>query len=239
MSKEHPILFSGPMIQALLEGRKTLTRRIVNPKTPEDFALMVNMNAGINVQQQIDELIRCSSPFGQVGDALWVRENFRVNSWSPEEFEMTFRYEADKAISNQIVIENEDMYNRLWEQSCEDLIKAGYEIDPDENFSNYDVDKLRLRPSIHMPRSVSRLQLENTNIHIERLQDISEDDAIAEGIDKNISGDGRLVYKNYFEDATSWHRHPQDSYRTLWQTLHGIESWYVNPWVWVLGLKKI
>ena len=203
--KERPIIFSAPMVRAILAGTKTQTRRVVKLKPWQQIEerddgapwpwMYDDDRAG-------DHWLPC--PYGQAGDRLWVREAWRV-VWSsdnepPRELDAAYRfwYEADAPL--------QDGYGKL-------------------------------RPSIHMPRFASRITLEITSVRVERLQDITEADAIAEGVTPKWEPgcSGRLM-----EAIGGFSFRPAASaYADLWESLHGPGSWDANPWVWVVEFKRI
>lgn len=200
--KERPILFSAPMVRALLDGSKTQTRRVVKPQPPHDLqhrsvdapdAFVAEGEhtwwAG-NHTQGIYHSARC--PYGQPGDRLWVRE-----AWAP------------KAIDPECTV-------------------AAYRATDDECKGPW-------TPSIHMPRWASRLDLEITGVRVERLQDISEADAIAEGIERREDACGS--WKHYGDTGMSVDA--IGSYRSLWERINGDESWKSDPWVWVVEFRRI
>jgi hypothetical protein len=212
MKKEHPILFSTPMVQAILAERKTQTRRVIKNIEPESKYLGTGIkgkcwlepkNFGKPKSEQTVSVID-QSPYGKIGDLLWVRETFAMVSWPTV---ILPHYKADQA-------------DDIW------------------------VDKWK--PSIHMPKAAARIWLEITDVRVERLHDISEDDAIAEGIETSIVKSELfqtyLGYKNYcpqdLED-NRWHRSPLESYRSLWSKINGVESLNANPWVWVVEFKVV
>lgn len=171
-----PILFSGPMVRALLEGRKTQTRRTM--KTPPD-----------SFEAQYTVLSAC--PHGQVGDRLWVRESFAdVPHPADEPHPRLRRGPKGKGIT--------------W--------RADWVGNP---------SGFKWKPSIHMPRWASRITLEITDVRVERLRDIREDDAIAEGV-QDFAFVGAV---NAFE--------------SLWESINGTESLESNPWVWVVEFKVV
>jgi hypothetical protein len=202
MSKEIPILFSTPMVQAILQGKKTMTRRTVVPKSAEDYALMINMNAGIDVEKEKSELIRCSCPYGKCGDILWVRESV-----------------CDTAVYAEI---NKLKQNRYHYAAAGK--KAGW----------------RYKPSIHMPKDAARIWLEVTDIRIERLQDITEKDAIAEGGGDTLKIDDFKLLKGLgsWTIPSPFLMH-QFGFLSLWCQINGCESWLQNPWVWVVSFKVL
>lgn len=158
--KRHPIIFSAPMVQAIIEGRKTQTRRVIKPQ-PAGFVP-----------------VRCS--YGYPGDRLWVREAYGTcDSWVPHIF-----YRADGGAPN-----------------------PGF----------------RWKSPIHMPRWASRITLEIIDVRVERLRDISEENARAEGC--------------HFPNSESPFGY--DNFRMHWDRLHGPGVWQENPLVWVLEFKKV
>jgi hypothetical protein len=229
MIKEHPILFSTPMVQAILEGRKTQTRRVVKPQPyidckPSLVPRVLNHNENDwgkwYWETSEGETITKFCPHGEVGDLLWVRE--------------THLFYSDENANNAIL----------------------YMADPHaEEFSlGLFENKPKWKPSIFMPKAACRLWNEVINIKVERLQDISADDALEEGVnywnvDREMLEGGEFVadYENYMwrddENYEDYHfptySNPVDSFRSLWQSINGRESWDANPWVWAIEFKKV
>lgn len=209
-SKERPILFSAPMVRAILEGRKTQTRRIV--KMPSDLIDRVQFvraefadkstpgQCGAFWAMEGDGPVGppISCKYGQAGDRLWVRE-----TWMEDHSATT------------------DEHGRL-----PILYRATCLNHPAE----------RWRPSIHMPRWASRIDLEVTGVRVERLQDISEADAIAEGLDRVNDGAAQFGVHGL---ATSWRNDPREAFCALWESINGDRSWDTNPFVWVIEFKRI
>lgn len=184
--KERPILFSGPMVRAILEGRKTQTRRIWKPrKIWQD-----ECEDGYSMPHFVDgdgEFHDQPCPYGQPGDRLWVRETWRVADGGTKYYE----YAADRSVLREAV-----------DEAC----------------------CVKWKPSIYMKRAASRITLEVVAVRVERLQDISRGDAMAEGCpfaNKADGGDPRIWY--------SW----------LWNQINGDGSWDANPWVWVVEFRKV
>lgn len=206
--KERPILFSGPMVRALLDGTKTQTRRVVKPRGHASlFAVNEDGSAVWSDSYIMDtgniEWRMRDNPYGQVGDRLWVRE-----TWSAP-----FVWEALNTPPSEI-----DPSEPIWHWADGDPM---------------DGDWMRPKPSIHMPRWASRLTLEITDIRVERLQDISEADAMAEGAEPCANGvwfDRQPAYAG--SDA-------KGAYYALWEAINGKGSWDVNPWVWVIGFEVV
>ncbi len=186
--KARPILFSTPMVLALLEGRKTQTRRIIKPQPIvkennwQFYPKSPFSRAGVNIPLNISDM----SPYGKVGDLLWVREtaSFWIKDGKPEKI---MNYRAD------YIPNIEEINAPRWE-------------------------KQEWRPSIHMPRWASRLTLEITAVRVERLLDITQRDAVAEGI-KPLQGNAIRGFCD------------------LWKSINGESSWATNPWVWVIEFK--
>lgn len=225
--KERPILFNTPMVQAILRGDKTMTRRAV--KFPKDFTgenVFSNGSLGIKYTSDMggDTVQRLSCPYGQVGERLWVRETWAKVS-VPE------GTTARKILT---------------------LFKASMP------FSGIDGTEVRWKPSIYMPRYVSRITLEIVSIGVERLHDITEEDAKREGVresnvepvyppDHSLCPDcgGELVRAAFGDDygITEVDCTSCDTYKKrfeiLWENINGPCSWTANPWVWVIEFKRI
>lgn len=202
--KERPMLFSGPMVRAILDGRKTQTRRVIQaqpialpPLGPVDVMDIMWSKHGGNprVNLMIPEIRDAVCPYGKSGDRLWVRETWRLDN------------DQDKYIYRANVVS----YGYKW------------------------------RPSIFMRRSVSRITLEITDVRVERVQDISEEDAKAEGIAPAKScpvGDRRPWSGDL---GRTWWSDPRIAFLTLWDSINAKRGfgWDVNPFVWVIAFKRI
>ena len=217
--KERPILFSAPMVRAILDGSKTQTRRIIkNDPYVVDYDIFMDTPTGSKKLGKAKAVydskhkFHVSCPYGRKGNRLWVKETARLNLGSEEN---VIQYRADMAIEEiQEDWFSEDPVLRRW--------IWGQSVKPEG-----------WRPSILMPRKASRITLEVEAVRVERLQEISEEDAIAEGIGKPIGG----CFFNYGR-AT---RLPtgRESYRTLWESINGPGSWDANPYVWVIEFRRI
>lgn len=215
-TKERPILFSAPMVRAILDGRKTQTRRIIKPQP----IWIADPSVAFKTEDcNPNGIIKC--PYGKPGDRLWVKE-----TWQGPLFydEIPEDWNSDKYKNPEYC------YYRASGHDCDF-------VDSDDNYVE------RWSPSIHMPRWASRILLENSNVRIERLQDISEDDAVAEGIENIGGGASCSPWKNYRIGA----KNEMDchcssavrSYKTLWESINGQESWDLNPLVWVVEFKTL
>ncbi len=211
--KERPILFSGEMVMAILDGRKTMTRRVIKPQPEVKYA-----NVWFNRDTRMFDFRRCSPwssircPYGQPGDRLWVRETWQ--DFCP-------------------------MWNGSWcghgtLEGIKQDHRPVYKADPDELWlrGNGDEKKppCRWRPSIHMPRWASRITLEITDVGVERVQEISKGDAIDEG----VLSEGHPEWDGNPDE-------PQRHFRLLWDSINAKRGfgWDKNPFVWVISFKKV
>lgn len=190
------------MVQAILEGRKKLTRRtqgleIIN-KNPNDWFSDGFIILGRFIFHNLNskEEIKIKPKF-EIGDILWVRETFQK-------------------------------FNN----------KEGFAYYASENSATQNL--VSWKPSIHMPKEAARIFLEVTNVRVEPLQEISEEDAIAEGIKKTWINDDikQCKFKNYINDGKG-SKSPIDSFISLWKKINGEDSWNANPWVWVYEFKQV
>lgn len=222
--KERQILFSGPMVRAILEGRKTVTRRPIkgNQIPTEDtdcehtirwsavgqndkrYGFIVSGTTEAECAQELAEFGVC--PYGRPGDRLWVREAWvaeaQVNAIAPRDLSHgePVLYPADGATR---------------QTGCA-MITPG-----------------KSRPSIHMPRWASRILLEITEVRVERLQEITPDQAIAEGVDADMC-------RRYLETSPSRHECKEaeiHGFAGLWQSTGG--DWNANPWCWVVEFRRV
>ena len=209
--KERPILFSAPMVRAILDGRKTQTRRIIKPQ-PEAWAEAVDMapykgygTEGTAIQRTLDDERQAGLtkvPYGKPGDRLWVREKFARISVAP------IVETIDDPWFVYAVEDNRTDYGGPW------------------------------KPSIHMPRAACRIELEVTAVRAERLQDISEADARAEGA--YVAPKSGRIADSYAAMALAgdWFTTGCGWYKDLWGRINGADRWDANPWVWVVEFKR-
>jgi hypothetical protein len=193
-TKERPILFSAPMVHAILDGSKTQTRRVVKyscdmefePQDPHYGPYWLAYAAGDAMGE--DAKVRC--PYGIPGERLWVRETFNGNA------EVGYAYRATEP----------EMNGCPW------------------------------RPSVFMPRAASRILLEITDVRVQRLQEISEEDARAEGV-----SDGGCLSCGNSEPCGCSDPQPdaRDGFSWLWQSIYGPDSWHANPWVWAITFRRV
>lgn len=196
--KTSPIIFSGNMVLAILDDRKTQTRRVIKPQPPHDFG---SWNNATLMSGTDGEDFGC--PYGKPSDRLWVRETWAV---------FDFEGPQDKPDAYSIGYRADDECNWFYppaEQRDLRLEKWGNYADPDGYW----------RPSIHMPRWASRLELEIIEIRVQRLRDIGQDDICQEGQPQGV-------------EPIGW-------YCELWDALNAKRGfgWDTNPWVWILTFK--
>ena len=214
--KERPILFSAPMIRAILAGTKTQTRRLIKPVGNDEGFVLQDYGDGFWPYRSEDgesgfyrdrdgydteERIKC--PHGQPGDRLWVRESF----------------------SGPYCMEAQDGMAAAPPSTWAHESRIWYWADGDPTHGDW----TRPRPSIHMPRWASRITLEVTGVKVERLGDISEADAKAEGTEP---------YRLPVHPNREHLRHC-DGYHDLWESINGPGSWDANPWVWCVSFKRL
>lgn len=217
--KERPILFSAPMVRAIRDGSKTQTRLIVKANLLPIVEASLKANGRVCLNMLDTDLV---SPYGVVGDRLWVREAF-----FEEVDPLTSKpYSPPRACYR--ATENGEVF-------CDD--GDGH---AEENKNG--TFKSPWKPSIHMPRWASRILLEITEVRIQRLQDINEGDAEAEGVERCNSGWGWERYaagKGYLGYHLGTESCAVDSFRSLWESVYGPGSWDANPYVWALSFKKV
>jgi hypothetical protein len=214
--KERGMLFNSAMVRAILDGTKTQTRRIVKPQ-PEwiDEVHIAEFGPGDFMWPRGSLGQQCGAPitkmpYGQPGDRIWVRE--------------THAPQADCWGAWQRLLKGE----HVRQDELTVHYAADYSHDERPWIENW-------RPSIHMPRWASRIDLEITGVRVERLQDIHSADALAEGIN-NLSDEWRV---DYGIPGVVRAQHPVRAYQLLWESINGAGSWDENPWVWVVEFKRI
>jgi hypothetical protein len=208
--KERPILFNSEMVNAILEDRKTQTRRVV--KAPvligNDHFRWSAKHIGLSLWKfatnnypTVAGSFEIKCPYGQPGDRLWVRETWKPD-WEEETGCRGIYYKADGKYDYPFTVEE-------WQNLTENHFDGSW------------------KPSIHMPRWASRITLEITDVRVERVQDISNNDADAEG-----TPDLRTIENNW--DL-------RDCFRELWDSINAKRSfgWEKNPWVWVVEFERV
>lgn len=220
--RERPILFSGPMVRAIIDGRKTVTRRVVTSRHPISFVGArgeehdpacwgyafdgPRQHGYMVLARGLDERfnhgrVSISCPYGVPGDRLYVREGFApvdANGHKCSPCEASFVVLPDGA----------------------QVYRDGQRVDPLPEYAQGVLDGIKWRPSIHMPRWASRILLEVIDVRVERLHAITEQDAIAEGVSEV--------------------GFPRVSFAALWDSINEERaSWASNPWVWRVEFRRL
>lgn len=209
---ERPILFSGLMVKAILDGKKTQTRRVIKLRdgsAPEEDGYDIPrgednkpLDYVMDFSKTYPNWQQLDCPYGKPGDRLWVRETWNAMNRQGQWWHDVKALKAER-----------ELYNWAWTNP---IYPALQEIPP------------KWLPSIHMPRAASRITLEVVKIRVEQVQDISEEDAVAEGC-VVWSENGQIT-----DTAVS-------DYAQLWNEINLARGfgWDVNPWVWVVEFKKV
>jgi hypothetical protein len=249
--KERPILFNAKMVRAILDGSKTQTRRVVKHKKDEPPAWatfaqpMSNLQADGSCKESnffrwseeqaegkplislrrwpgngpdlVYDWYAIPCPYGQVGDRLWVRETFREGCTYGGDYR-TVQYLSTKTAH----VGDKD-------HPVRHVMAQMYGIADSRSHSI--VEGGSWRPSIHMPRWASRITLEITGVRVERLQDISDEDAKSEGATRALDPIDFVRLGAIANHKTG--------FQILWESINGHESWDANPWVWVIEFKRV
>lgn len=245
--KERPILFSGPMVRAILDGRKTQTRRIVKPAPPSIETIRKLSGSGFGlfndrtsppavhrvtgpvwaVRETVGQT-EWKCPYGQIGERLWVRETL-------------------EAVVDTKFDDSETMPIARYAADCSHIWTTGPRREPW-------LWKNRALPSIHMPRRLCRILLEITEVHAERLQDVTTDDIIAEGVQIPVTERGHPLIVvtgkcppiDYLRSQNTPGSAPytlsellRAHWASLWDGINGAGEWASNPWVWAVSFKRI
>jgi hypothetical protein len=218
------------MVRALLDGSKTQTRRIIKADPGPYWNPVVGLynptvitNGGYEapgpeIFGASDETMGRKFPYGQPGDRLWVRESWyqrgqwRLPAWPDADADDSYWSGDGCTIKFSATDEKPVNEGRSW--------------------------VWRHRPSIHMPRWASRILLEIVSVRVERLNEISEPDARAEGA-KHYEPTNHLSHGGWSHDEWQVHETAKASFEKLWERINGASSWNANPWVWVVALKRV
>jgi hypothetical protein len=208
--KERPIIMSVEMVEAILTGTKTQTRRICNPQpTSSHTAQGYYPGGSVTTLALKDGKFTVACKFGIVGDRLYVRECWRVHRdydrLSPRLVVTAMGGDTAHCIDYRSTPSIRDFWGK-W------------------------------RPAIFLPKSFARITLEILKVRVERVQDISEEDAKAEGCNKADESEEFLTAEDYRVGYTT-PQYYSCGYKLLWDSLHGRGAWDKNPWVWVIEFK--
>ncbi|HCI2922976.1 TPA: hypothetical protein NOU56_001246 [Pseudomonas aeruginosa] len=216
--RERPILFNDQMVRAILEGRKTVTRRVMKPQPTfckdggHHWPCNVHQSM-LHVERELQNgegcwcgLAEAACPYGQPGDRLWVRETWglQVRSYGGG--------------AGEFIVYRATNPDAIYCRSSE-----GREY------------PVKWKPGIHMRRHSSRILLEITAVRVERLQDISEEQALAEG----VRGEPCDHARQACSDIGCWGDTAKGAFGFLWEQLNGAGAWQANPWVWVVEFKRV
>lgn len=247
--KHIPILFSTPMVNAILEGRKTMTRRVkglafIN-KCPDNWEVTCSPcesggkykgqsntwqfgTRGIPNTNANYENVFLACPYGQIGDILWVRESFR------EYYNVDENGYTD--FSKKIIKYGADNHEMIPQMDGD-----GREVFNKDGTEKY----IPLKPSIFMPKTACRIFLKIVSVKVERLWDINVNDAFLEGIERLLMTRQQLImegqlYRDYslLPQLLNNGLRRYDSFKSLWTKINGQESWDANPFVWVIEFEK-
>ena len=263
MRRVLPILFNTEMVRANLDGRKSCTRRLVKGFVPDDaiWGYTAFTRKGY---------ISCRGTFAdgygekffklpyQTGDILYVRETWRVGAWDIFNQMIAFDYK-DGTCGELTYIHDQELFERLVNQSREDARKAKCDYNGVDFVWEKGKSPCRWHPSIHMPKEAARIWLKVTDVRVERLQEITESGAKAEGI-RGYTKDGNLYkyavtddwwidYHNKHKEivtGTWWQDMPRtakDAFSYLWNSTikksdFDLYGWNANPWVWVIEFER-
>lgn len=214
--KETPLPFRAGMVRGILEDRKDTTRRLVKPQPRVVHALYDDATISTNLLfRRKDQRIRC--PYGKPGDRLWVKETYVLEETGRE-------YEARRPS------------DRPWQETEDGAVLVPHyrATDPEPHIVPWDAidgedDRTRWKSSLFMPKWVARIWLEVVSVGVERLQSITDIDAMAEGAEIGA----------YYSGATRMPTTYREAFEDLWNSIHGSGAWELNPWLWVIKFRRI
>ncbi|ELC6409450.1 hypothetical protein Q8V89_002911 [Enterobacter hormaechei] len=217
---ERGMIFNSDMVRAILDGRKTQTRRIIKDCTvgrdPISKFIQIGKKFIGCYPEDVPELIRECCPYGVPGDRIWVRETFQGPLFDFEQME-AYQEDSSKFKKPEFCVYKADGKPAPEFFDADDNLHCGW------------------RPSIHMPRWASRITLEITGVRVEQLKSISEEEARSEGIARLREG-----FWNHYQPGWTQHQlSARGSFATLWDSIYGFGDWDRNPWVWVVEFKRI
>lgn len=231
-----PILFSTPMIQSLLAGRKNMTRRLMKPQPPEGFSFSGIISSDVLAANNHARFSKGDSltvfdvrPKYLVEDILWARERWRIVHINHKMKSGSF---FTIQFADYSVVDYSEYIESAQEDLCDKFYSKSYEI------SNTDIAFGKWKPSIFMPREAARIFLEVTDVKCERVCDISEEDAIAEGI-YEINPDNKNGYRfyNYMTRSGIKGYTAIESFKSLWESINGADTW--DHWCFAYTFKQV
>lgn len=228
---ERGMIFNGEMVRAILDGRKTQTRRPV--KFPVNDKNLGCELSGNELAGELSAGNYLNSAFGKPGDRVWVRETWGVVS---HELDEDGRIQPWTPTRPATAIHEMPFGNGYYSGH------AIYAADGDFTWGDddgYEDGRSCWKPSIHMPKAASRILLEITDVRVERLNAISEEDAEAEGIDMEALYDSQDCYDCIADHNMTGRPTVTGAFKYLWESIYGEESWKANGWVWVISFKRV
>lgn len=251
--KQQPILFSTPMVVAILKGTKTETRRATGKiKTVNENPDNWNLNhftsdkqgnlMAVFFNKEADTYLQVKSPYGFTGNLLWVREIWKLCGFTDEcADEIRVQYKTGE--KEQIDVYGDEDRFEFWNDKVEKLMyklasKGKVEADEEREMTTWKAEDVPWSPSIHMPKDAARIWIKITNVTVERLLDITEESAKNEGVE--CIDDKIGCFKNYCDSNNLIGQYAAiNSFSSLWQSINGAENLKQNPWVWVIQFEKI
>ena len=229
--KERPIIFNTEMVKAILDGRKTQTRRVMKPQPVKKDGFWELYGAGWGYDNGTVPCVPGHSlseknPYGRPGDLLYVRETWKPAEWSADGDDWHIVYKAGgNGIVAPHLFDDEQKELDFWIKLSDELDEACCPMD--EGWYLQPIDYVKWRPSIFMPKNAARIWLKVKSVRVERVQDISDKESIAEGIPNG-----------------AYAVNPKTSFRKLWDSINakrdgGIYSWESNPWIWVVDFEVV
>lgn len=231
--KERGMIFNAEMVRAILDGRKTQTRRImaiqpehselglrrvIDSKNGRDNGKYFWSQSDARGLKMRSKVFGC--PYGEVGDRIWVRETYQGPLFDYEHME-SYLEDSSKFEKPEFCVYRADGNPAPEFYDADDNLHCGW------------------RPSIHMPRWASRILLEITNVRVERLNSISEQDALSEGIDRERLEESQDNYDCIADHNMTGRPTATGAFKYLWESIYGEENWQANPWVWVIEFKRV
>ena len=239
MVKERPILFNGDMVRAILDGRKTQTRRPIKPQPPEG-ARMISACDMWGWELDGGFVGESSSPFGGVGTHLYVRETWRIVGWH-EGMPLLLEYKSDgKRIEEpgDSTYWDEDKYMQYYFDCTDDCLAAGFTAN-EEGVFNMPDDEIptRWRPSIHMPKWASRITLEVERVWVEQVHEMSDLDFRAEGVEPVMRDTGGFTPWGEGIDMPDYWQ----GFANAWDSIYAKRGfgWDSNPWAFACEFKVL
>lgn len=235
-----PILFNTEMVRAILDGRKSCTRRIIKPQPQGYFEVS---EEPLYIYDTDGKQGKITPPY-QPGDILYVRETWRVGAWDIFNQMIAFDYK-DGTCGELTYIHDRELFDRLVNQSRNDARQAKCEYNGADFVWEKGKSPCRWHPSIHMPKEAARIWLKVTDVRVERLQDITEEQACMEGTDPwdEVCHENNGWHPTFSDPDSGGDPNMVDGFHKLWNsTIKKSDldryGWDANPWVWVIEFER-